>query len=436
MKKHFSLILALVLMLTLAACGNGNSPADNSGGGAQPAAQPASSGDSSAPAADSGDIGGDLVLWFGIEDLGKAFIEAFNVHYPNVNVKLEIIGMEAGEKLSLDGPSGIGGDVIMVNHNDVFSLFDDGLIEPYPADVESRLRNILLDFVIDMPQINGNLYGVPFSLENYGLLYNKDLVDKPPETIEELFEFAESYNDPSTGKYAMRWLVNDFYHNYWLFSAFGFKPFGPDGTDWKNPGFDSPEFAQGLELHRSLRAIFEMPTDDADFEATMGAFGRGEVPFTVAHSWLAAVARDNGVNVAGAKLPTINGVQPRCLLGMNLLVVSSYANNFDAAFAFAEFAASPEAAGIMYGVNGVGNGLKDTSGIEGYAEDEVLLGFAEQTPYTESFPQMTEFNLIWGPVQEMMAFNWDDKLTVEDAQKKFMEDFEMALNVSGQSMYD
>ena len=433
MKKLFSLILAAVLVFTLAACGGGDSPSDNPNSSPTP---PANSGGSQTPGADSAGIGGDLVVWFGIEDLGKAIIEAFNVHYPNVNARLEVVGMEASGKLALDGPAGIGGDVLMINHTDIALLLSDGLVEPFPTDVDSRIGDMILDFAYDAMKSGGRLYGVPFSLENYGLLYNKDLVDSPPETFEELIEFAKTYNDPSAGKYAMRWMVNDFYHNYFIFTAFGYKLFGPDGTDLKNPGFDSPEFAQGLAFHNSLRSIFDLPSDDADFEATMGAFGRGEAPFTVAHPWLASVARDNGVNVGAAKLPTINGVQPRCTLGMNVLAVSSYAKNFDAAFAFAEFMASAEVAAIMYRTNGTGSALKDVSGIEGYSEDAVIMGLAAQTPYTENFPIVPEFNLIWGPIQEMMAYSWDGTLTIEEAQKKVMEDFEMLLNAGGQSMYD
>ena len=45
-------------------------------------------------------------------------------------------------------------------------------------------------------------------------------------------------------------------------------------------------------------------------------------------------------------------------------------------------------------------------------------------------------NLSWQPTMAMMEFVWDGKLTVEEAQAKAMEDYELLLNGNGESMYD
>ncbi|MCL2050277.1 MAG: extracellular solute-binding protein [Lachnospiraceae bacterium] len=437
MKKLFKLIVASALMLSLVACGPGQAPQESGSSTQSNQEGTASSGTSTDETAPVKEIGGDLVVWYGIEEQGKAIIEAFNAHYPNVNVRLEVVGMEAPDKLALDGPSGIGGDVIFLNHDAINTLVDDGFLEPFPDDIKARLDDVILDNAIDMATKNGNLYGVPFTLENYGLLYNKDLVDGTPETFEELIEFAHSYNDPSIDKYAMRWLAFDFYHSYFIFDTFGFRLFGPNGDDWRNPGFDSPEFAAGLAFYQSLREIFDVDAADTNNnEFTFNAFARGEVPYIVAHSWLANQAAENGIRVGATKLPTINGIQPRNFIGSVIMGVSSYSKNFDAAFAFAEFMATKEAASIVYEITGVGPALKDISGIDGLAEDEVLLGLAEQAPYTFSAPAIPEFGLIWVPMMDTLTFVWDSTLTISEAQIKAMESYELLLQADGRSMYE
>ena len=444
MKKNLALLL--VLTLALAACRNGE--AGTGGQSASTGSTPASSNtaDGSAssdsngeenPAPNPVDIGGDLLVWFDHMDLGGEIIAAFNAHYPNVNISLEEVGSgSVNDKLPLDGPAGIGGDVMVFNHNAIADFINDGLLEPFPADMQARLEVLLLENAASMAKNRGALYGVPYSLENYGLLYNKDLVDTPPKTFEELIEFAHSYNDPANNKFAIRFTPNDFYHTFYIFDAFGFKPFGPNGDDWKNPGFDGPEVAAGLAFLKSLRPLFDINVADADFESVYGAFARGEVPFIVAHSWVSNNAKENGVNVGASKLPTIGGVQPNCFMGSMVMGVSSYAKNFEAAFAFAEFMSSKEVATLVYNKNGVGPALKDISGIEGLEDDEVLMGLAEQAVYTVDMPTVPEFNLIWSIVMEMMAYVWDDLLPIEEAQQSFMESYELLLNIGGQSMFD
>lgn len=430
MKKLLALILALTFVLSLCACSakpaetTGVQSENNAGTGTDDVAQSAEP-----------EIAGDLLVWLPYEEHAQAIIKAFNEKYPNVNVEYEIIGtLETAEKLSLDGPAGIGADVIWTGA-DRFNI-DDGYIEPFPADVQARIEEVLLESAATIKMQDGKMYGLPFSLQTVALYYNKDLVASPPETFEEILEFAKTYNDPTSGKYALRLMPNSSYTNYFTLTAFGYRWFGETGEDWKNPGFDSPEVAKGLEFLKSLRDAYDVDNADATNDAVYGAFDRGEVPFVVNGPWGIASAKAGGVNFGITKLPTINGAQPYTFADAQILAVSSYSQNFDAAFAFAEFFVSPEAAKILYEYQGISTALKDISGIPGLADDEYLRGFTEQEPYTYPAPVIPEMNLSWQPTMAMMEFVWDGKLSVEEAQAKAMEDYELLLNGNGQSMYD
>ena len=442
MKKLLSLILALVLMLSLCACAGGRQSAETtasadetaSANSSEPAAETESAAEAE-PAAEEKEISGDLLVWLPYEDHAQAFIKAFNEKYPNVNVEYEIIGsLETAEKLSLDGPAGIGADVIWTGA-DRFNI-DDGYIEPFPADVQARIEEVLLDAAVDAKMKDGKMYGLPISLQTVALYYNKDLVETPPETFEEILEFAKTYNDAANGKYALRLMPNSSYTNYFCLTPFGYRWFGENGEDWKNPGFDSPEVAEGLEFFKSLRTAYDVDNADATNDAVYGAFDRGEVPFVINGPWGIASAKAAGVNFGVTKIPTINGKQPYTFAGAQIIAVSSYSKNFDAAFAFAEFFLSNEGAQILYETQGVSTALKDISGVPGLSDDEYLMGFAEQEQYTYPQPVIPEMNLSWQPTMAMMEFVWDGKLTVEEAQAKAMEDYELLLNGNGESMYD
>lgn len=437
MKRIFALILVCALTIGVCACTGSSTSStteeiteNNNSESTETANQ-----ENDVAVDDEKRIGGDLLVWLPNEEHAKAFIKAFNEKYPDVNVQYEIIdSLETAEKLSLDGPAGVGADVIWTAA-DRFNI-EDGYIEPFPDDVQERIDDVLLDSARNIKMKDGKMYGLAISLQTAALYYNKDLVETPPETFEEIFEFAKTYNDPSSGKYALRIVPNSSYTNYFCLTAYGYRWFGENGEDWKNPGFDSPEVAEGLAFLKSLREIYDVDAADATNDTVYSAFDRGEVPFVINGPWGIASAEEAGVNFGVTKIPTINGVQPYTFAGSQMIAVSSYSKNFDAAFAFAEFFLSNEGAQILYETQGYSTALKDISNVPGLAEDEYLMGFAEQEPYTYPQPVIPEMNLSWQPTMSMMEFVWDDKLSIEDAQKKAMEDYELLLNGNGESMYN
>ncbi|MCL2051449.1 MAG: extracellular solute-binding protein [Lachnospiraceae bacterium] len=442
LKKLLSLCLIFILLSgVISACGstdtppqaNANTPNQNNTASSATADGETNTEISTIPA----DISGELVLWMTEEVFATAIIEGFNAIYPNVVVNFEEVGFaELASRLTLDGPSGIGPDVIGIADNEISHLAADGFLEPFPADMQARIENQILEAPVTTVTIDGQVYGAAYTIENIALFYNKDLVDGPPQTMEEIIEFAKTYNDPSIGKYAMRWPTGDGFHNYLFLSTHGWQPMGPNGDDWKNPEFDSPEVARGLADYLAMKAVFDYSNEEADYGATVGAFQRGETPYCITGSWAVGVAKEVGLNFGTAKIPTINGVQPKVLSSSWAGAVSSYSKNFDAAFALAEFMASDEMANITYNIYGGIPALKDLSVVEGLADDEWIIGMAEQSFYTVPVPSIPEMRFLWQPWAELFMFAWDGLLTIEESQMRAMETYEMLLNGAGLSMYD
>ena len=458
MKKFYALLMVVAFMFS--ACANGGTTQTSSTGPASTdttgntsstteanAAGDAAVGDNAVSDAEVGDaefgdtapadISGDLLVWIDLDTFAQAVIEGFNAKYPNVNVQNELVGLDANAKLSLDGPAGIGPDVLTLQDGAITNSIADGLLEPFPPALAAIVQDKIHETPVSVATYDGSIYGVPFTIEHISLYYNKDLVGIPATTIEEIIEFAKTYNDPSSGKYAMRFLPGDGFHSLAFTTTFGFRPFGPYGDDWKNPGFDSKEMTEALTfINNNLKAVFDYTSADANWDGVVAAFQRGEAPYCITGPWAAPGAMAAGLNFGTTKLPTVNGVQPNVFSASRIITVSSYAKNFDAAFAFAEYITSDEAAGYVYNVIGALPALKDLSSIEGFAEDEVIRGMAEQAPYTIPALNIPEAQFIWEPWMELHSFSWDGLLSIEDAQQKAMESYELLLNTAGLSMFD
>jgi len=385
-----------------------------------------------------GRISGQLLVWMDNKDWAEAVIAAFNRLYPDVEVTFENVGnVDSRGKVSLDGPAGIGPDVFLMPHDHIGNAIIDDICLPCPPDLQAKYSKLLLDAAVKTCTSEGSLYAVPISTENIAFFYNKDLLgDNPvPKSFEEVITFAKRWNNPAANHYALRWQVDDSYHNYFFLTAFGMQLFGPNMDDFKMPGFDSSGAAQGAAFHTSLRQYYDVNTADATWDSTVAAFQRGEVPFTITGPWAIGDAKKNNINFGVTKLPTIKGTQPRCFSGNIIAAVSSYAKNVPAAQAFVDFLVSVEGVTIQFQQTGKLAAYKDISGIEGLRDDVLLRGIMEQSPYADPMPVIPEVNQMWDALKALFTFTWDNQLSVEEAQKKAMDTYDTALMMAGKSRF-
>ena len=385
-----------------------------------------------------GRIAGPLLVWMDNREWAEAVIAAFGRHYPEVTVRFETVGsVDSRARVSLDGPAGIGPDVFIMPHDHIRNAIIDDISFPIPPLMQDRLSETLLEAAILTCTYEGELFAVPISTESIAFFYNRDLLgDRPvPTSFEELIEFAEEWNNPAQNRFALRWQVNDSYHNYFFLTAFGFELFGPYMDDFREPGFDSPAVRRGLEFHNSLRRLYNVNTSDASWDSTVAAFQRGEVPFTITGPWAIADAHRNGISFGVTKLPTINGVQPRSFSGNIVASVSSYSRNIPAATAFVDFLASVEGAEIQFRHTGRLSAHRDVSTIEGLRDDELLRGIMAQAAYSDPMPTIPEVNQMWDPLADLFTFTWDGQLSIEEAQTRAMEVYDLLLLMAGRSRF-
>ena len=383
-----------------------------------------------------GRITGKLLVWLDNKEWAEAVIAAFNTRYPDVQVHFENVGnVDSRGKVSLDGPAGIGPDVFLMTHDHIGNAVIDDICLSLPLDMQERLSQLILDASIKTCTFNGELFAVPISTENIAFFYNKDHLGSAPvpQTFEEVIEFAGRWNNPAENKYALRWQVDDSYHNYFFLTAFGMELFGPDMNDFRVPGFDSEGARKGMEFHSGLRKYYSVNTADATWDSTVAAFQRGEVPFTITGPWAIGDAIKNRINCGVTKLPTIEGNQPRCFSGNIVAAVSSYSKNIPASLAFVDFLASIEGLTIQFQKTGKLAAYKDVSGIEGLRDDVYLRGIMEQAPFADPMPVISEVNQMWDALKALFTFTWDGTLSIEAAQHKAMETYDVALLMAGKS---
>ena len=381
--------------------------------------------------AGDGDFGGETItLWIDDDGYIEALEAALNERFPDSTFEFENEGgIYTVERLMLDGPAGIGADIILFPHDHIARAAGQNLLLPLGDDFQDTMNGRIPEYSINTIRSDGNYLGVPLRIQSVALFYNSDLLDEHGFTVAEswddLFEQAEEFNDPANSDFVIRWEPGNAYVSQFFLTAHGFELFGPNHDDPDAVNFDSPEALAGLEFFASLEEILPVPAEDLNWDTVHGAFVAGEVPYIITGPWSISDVRDNGGFEWGVTMiPTIDGNRPITFSDHHIAAISSHTDYPDLSRAVLEFMMSDEGLQIMYDTVGSLPALIDPSVIDGLADDPFLLAIGEQAQYSNPIPNIPEMASFWDPAGDMFIAVWEGLLTPEEAVENAIEEYE------------
>jgi arabinogalactan oligomer/maltooligosaccharide transport system substrate-binding protein len=426
----FSIVIVLVNMLVLTACGTGSNNSADSEAGRQLEWDAAAKEYVMESEVASGEQA--LKIWVEYEDYAKALIEAFNVKYPQVKVEYEIVPkVESVERMGLDGEAGKGADVFMTSYDKLGMAIDNATAAPLGQYMET-IKERVPDTFSEVVSRDDQMFGVPISTESIALFYNKTLLkeltgsDQPAATWEEISELAKEYNNSTTNQWTIRFLTGQLYYSYPVLSSLGWHLF--EDSDLDKPNFTSEALTKGLEYYKSLREIWNVNSADATYDSIENEFIKGKTPYVITGPWVFkdfdAAAQELGFEYGVTKLPKVDsGEAGSSLTGITVAVVSGYSKYPAAARVFANFMSSNEGAAALNQSIGAIPALKSDhiDDVEGINSNVHIAGIIVQSENADLTPQLPEYLYTAG--NALIVNVWDNLLSVEDAQAKAEKEY-------------
>ena len=153
----------------------------------------------------------------------EQIITDFANHCPDVEIRAEYVPMEdVAARLTAAIADRLAPDLFIGPHDLIQPLSEEGLIRPVTELVDETLLASYLPKATASVEHEGNLYGLPQSMDVMALYYNTELVKNTVSTLDELLAMA-SPDAPVV-------LDASFYGAFWGVPAFGGKLFDTDGT--------------------------------------------------------------------------------------------------------------------------------------------------------------------------------------------------------------
>ena len=295
-----------VAALALGACG-GSSPTTPSNTGAAgtsaagTSAAATTTGEPETPtgtAAPVRDTNVDLVIWTDA-DRSKAvqkYADEFAAEN-GVTVKVQI-ATDTRTQFKDATKVGKGPDVIVGAHDWLGELVQNSTVAPInlSADVSAKF----LPKAIEATKFNGQSYGVPYAVENIGLMYNKDLVPTPPKTMDELVTMGEKLVKEGKAKGVLSQFVSKVGNAYFAYPYLSAFPEGGIFATKPNGDYDpnkvivnTPDSVKGGEVLAELgkKKVLSTNVDDTNQDAL---FDTKKVPFMISGPWSVAKAKEAG----------------------------------------------------------------------------------------------------------------------------------------------
>ena len=320
-------VLFVVLMFVISACSSGGASNPPAGSGAPASQAPVTS---SSPAASGGSA--DLVIWAD-EKRAKA-IKPLAQQWATengVNVQVESIATDIVTKFKTASQAGNPPDIVVWAHDVIGDLVQNSAIDPIQGFDPTGFDPLAVKGMT----FAGQVYGVPYSVENIALIRNTDLAPTAPATMEDLQAQGAKLIKDSKATDIMALQVGqkgDPYHIYPVFTSGGGSFFGLSSTGDPDPKLvtvDSPEsIAAGQKLYNMGEKGTKALKRSIDDKNAIPLFTGKKTAFLVSGPWAISDITKSGVPYDITAIPPFaDGTKAGPFIGVNGFYVASKGKN-------------------------------------------------------------------------------------------------------------
>lgn len=268
----------------------------------------------------------DLLMWSKESETyhtDTAMIEAFDAwaaeNAPGSTLTIEALDVEElRQNMQSAALAGEGlPDFLWTVADHAGPFTEAGLIQPLDElfDMEAYLNTVVLD---------GQTWGIPFSAGNHlMLIYNKQYVETPPATVEELIEMSAQLVADNADVEGFTPFLFNHGESFWVLPWM--QAINPDGVpfvgfaaDGVTPDLNNDSLIKTLELLASFKEL-GVTSSECDYNCLDGLFKEGKAAMTINGDWslggeTGMIATLGEENVGLAPWPMFEGGQPAPLV--------------------------------------------------------------------------------------------------------------------------
>ena len=383
---------------------------------------------------------GQLNVWEDIKksDGIKAAVSDFEKQF---NIKVNVQEMPYAqqlEKLRLDGPAGIGPDVLVIPNDQLGGAVVQGLLSPLTLDPAKQ--EAFTPASINAFHMDNVLYGVPKAVETLVLIYNKDLIAKPLNSLQDWYDFSKQQR--AKNQYGLLAKFDQIYYSWGAISPMGGYIFGKNdkgGYNASDVGLNKPGAVDAVTYLKKFYTDDVFPAGiigDNGLNAIDSLFTEKKAAAVINGPWAFQPYEAAGINYGVAPLPTLPDGKPMSsFLGVKGYVVSTWSKDKAMAQKFIEFINQPQYVKTRYIATREIPPLTAMIDDPLIKNDEKASAVAVQAARATAMPGIPEMGEVWAPANAALELSLtgkqDPKAALDSAEKQVQMQIE-AMQASNQ----
>lgn len=334
-----------------------------------------------------------------------------------ISVKIMRVPFEELQpKFQVASPVYQGPDLITGPHDWIGPFATANLISP--VDIPEEELKEFIAVALKAMSYGGKAYGLPISLEAIGLIYNKELVSSPPDTMSQLISIAQKLNKGQTSGFLYD--INDFYFCWPFFGGYGAYIFkaSPRGLDPFDIGLDNSGAVKAAQMILDFQEKYKLIPKGTNKDIANGRFIAGCLGMTINGPWALVDYKKAKINYGFTRIPKLeNGEYPPPLVGVFGVMLNSKSKNKEAAVKLMKFLCSKKSQVAIYLAGG-----RVPSRFDAQADPEVsknpdikAVGYCAEvgTP----MPNIPALSQVWQPMAEALQLITTGKQSPQAALK-------------------
>ncbi len=351
---------------------------------------------------ESGDTGAGessdnaIVVWVDAERV-DALQGAADAYEEKTGIKVDLVGRDNNtikDDFIQQVPTGKGPDITMGAHDWAGELSANGVVAPLELGDSAA---DYLDVALKASTYEGNVYLLPYAVENIAVLRNADIAPNAAASFDDMLATgaAAGLTQPFVVEQGAE---GNPYHLYPFQTAFGAPVFGLNAEGGYDPTKLELGSAGGTEFAKWLSAQGKNGTGalntDIDGAIAKENFLSGKSAYWLTGPWNVGAAVDAGINVAVDAIPspTANPAQP--FAGVKGFYISSESKNKVAANDFlVNYIGTADVQLELYKAGNILPALKAAA--EEASSDPILAGFAAAGADAVPMPAVPAMGAVW-----------------------------------------
>ncbi|MBQ9983656.1 MAG: extracellular solute-binding protein [Lachnospiraceae bacterium] len=266
--------LLVVVMLCSALCGCGeNQKRDD-----KESAQPVNYDNLMEQWSQQVDVESDVLTCWYTDEADKAWLESsakkFEKEYA---AKVNLVyydGISLFEDMNQANQKEEGPDLYLLGNDQLQIATQSGLAEELSWLQEEYFLETYSEVARKATNYQGKQYGYPLYFDTYCLVYDANLLETAPASIEDIITFLDAYEDTGSTKAVFRWDVADPYINSMFLGSYA-NLFGENGDEPESFTINNEQCIATMEYFQSLSAYLWMDKDNISHDTVMNRIKDG-----------------------------------------------------------------------------------------------------------------------------------------------------------------